>query len=162
MDMPPTRYRVVEQGRRLVVIDNWTGQPAQHMMRATEPPRFDERRRTTIEQASASLRAPPPPPRPVTRQGVGTGAGLGGPDWILSTQSWFDDEGPRRIRIAPGGQGQLTILLGIAVAVAIFAIFFLGWILLPLAFFALLQSGTRKALRSGITVWLTGLGEEVG
>lgn len=157
MDMPPTRYRVVEQGRRLVVIDNWTGQPAQHMMRAPEVPRFDEHRRTTIEQASAGLRAPPPPPR----HSAGPGAGVGGPNWTLSTQSWFDDEGPRRIRIGPGEQGQLTILLGMAVAVTIFATFFLGWILLPLAFFALLQPGARKVIRSGITVWLTGLGEEI-
>jgi hypothetical protein len=27
MDMPPSRYRVVEQGRRLVVIDTLAGEP---------------------------------------------------------------------------------------------------------------------------------------
>lgn len=157
MDMPPTRYRVVEQGRRLVVIDNWTGAPVQHGMRMPESPREPGASpRKTIEQASAGLHAASPP-----RSRPGGDAGLGGPDWIITTQSWFDDEAPRRIRLGTKGQGQFTVLLGMAVAVLIFAIFFIGWLLLPLAFFALLQPGARKVIRSGITAWLTGLGEEI-
>ncbi|MDF7774238.1 hypothetical protein P1X14_03165 [Sphingomonas sp. AOB5] len=159
MDMPPTRYRVVEQGRRLVVIDNWTGQPVQYSAGTPQPPRNDlgAAPRSTIEQASATLRAHATTHKPQRT----TNAGLGGADWIITTQSWFDDEGPRRLRISPGGQGGLTMTIGILAALAIAAIFFLGWLLIPATLFVLLQSGPRKMIRAAITGWLTGLGEEV-
>jgi hypothetical protein len=72
--------------------------------------------------------------------------------------------GPRRIRVDSDGEGKLAIAAVGAALVAVLIIVLLiatGWILLPILVFVAFQSGARKALRSRITEWLTGLGEEL-
>src|SRR5204862_472732 len=98
MDMPPTRYRVVEQGRRLVVIDTLAGGPVRPVPGAPEMP--GERRRR-MEAPRPRDRVAPRLRKPEPRGPHANGDGLG-----FTTARWFDDEGPRTIRIDQEGQGR--------------------------------------------------------
>jgi hypothetical protein len=145
MDMPPSRYKVVEQGRRLVVLDSWNGDApvTGHAPRsdATPPP-------ATVEQARAALHA-----RPRTADRAGN-APAGASETIITTQSWFDAKGPRRIRIDASGQGQLLIVAMVAAMAVILLFVLTGWPLLLVAGFALAQPRVRAGLRQGVTAWL--------
>lgn len=148
--MPPTRYRVVEQGRRLVVIDSWTGGPVHPA--AKEPA---ERPRT--------MEAPRPQPQsqPQPRSTPGTpeprGRYAGGEGFSFVTARWYDGEGPRRIRLDQDGTTQLVAVLLIGLVVAGFFVTLIGWpILLVLGFLAF-NGKTRGGLRVAGATWLTAL-----
>jgi hypothetical protein len=145
MDMPPSRYKVVEQGRRLVVLDSWNGDApvTGHAARsdATPPP-------ATVEQARAALRTRPRIPDRDRSPATGTA------ETIITTQPWYDAKGPRRIRIDASGQGQLLIAAMVA-AMAVALLFVLSaWPLLFVAGVALAQPRVRAGLRQGVMAWL--------
>jgi hypothetical protein len=142
MDMPPTRYRVIEQGRRLVVIDGWSGRPVQ----ADRPAAPDLPRDTRAKPVQASTPSTPPP------------AGYTGTrPFLLKTARWFDDQGPRTISIGQTGQGQLVIGLLFALfgGVILFSLF--SWVLVVILGFVLIQPKAWRGLRRGITIGLTAL-----
>lgn len=85
-EVPPSRYRVIERGRRLEVIDT----------RAPTPP-------------------PGQPAAPPTRSGVPRTGALprvvrydGTRAW--TTQPWYDDRGPRQVTLMPGAVQQLLVV----------------------------------------------------
>ncbi len=134
--MPPSRYRVVEQGRRLVVIDTLSGEPASR----PTPARTPERRAELRSQAPASRYA-------------------GSPTLAFTTQNWFDAQGPRTLQIGQTGQGQLALAaMGVLFAGVILWLIF-GWPLLVVLAFAIAQPKARTAMRAGLTEWLTAIDE---
>jgi hypothetical protein len=161
MDMPPTRYRVVEKGRRLIVIDRLRGERVESRIVDTLEGRSPRR----IEARDRPMPAPVPTPagRAEPRRSAGSGTQTGS-GMVVATQRWFDDRGPRRIRVDSDGEGKLAIAAVGAAVVAVLTIVLLiatGWIALPILAFVAFQSGPRKAARSRITDWLTGLGEQL-
>ncbi|WP_423606468.1 hypothetical protein [Sphingomonas sp. MS122] len=137
-DAPPSRYKVVERGRRLVVIDTQTGQPA-------------------VREPVAHAPSPPGAPayQPVetlTRSNVDDRSG----NAVLVTSRLYDLKGPRRIVISPTASNRMSRGIGgvaiILIAYAILAIFFPLLLLLP--FVLLLQPRTRNGFRQWITARL--------
>jgi hypothetical protein len=130
MKPPPTRYRVVEKGRRLVVIDTLTGAPVREHGDGTAP-------------------APP-----VRRSPAGVDDGS-----VVTTQSWYDEKAPRTVRLNYATRQQIkNIRFAIAVVVAILvALSFLLWPYFPfLLAVLLLQPKLRKQARSAVTRWIDG------
>lgn len=134
---PPPRYRVIEEGRRLVVIDNWaeSGRPA------------------------SVTRAPPadtPGALGAVQQTGFDGRG------IITTSPFYDDKGPRTIRLDPGSASLTKLarwtVVGIAMAVLV-AIIVSPWLLIPLGF--VVVQGFKK-IRAGITRWLDTVEREAG
>lgn len=132
MQPPPLRYRVVEKGRRLVVIDTLTGAPA-----------------TRSEPRAAALPTPSAAPERVTFDGRST----------LVTRPFYDDKAPRTLTLDPGATRRLESLRSVAAGVAVAAAVML--VVMPwLLFFAvvpvtmLLHRQTRAGLRAAVTRWL--------
>lgn len=143
MDAPSSRYKVVEQGRRLVVIDTWNGdRPVTRQAPRSEDPA----RPTTPRQASAAL-------RPV-RQQRPAGAATDVPDLAITTWAWFDTKGPRRVKLDPGAQGVTLVVLIVAAVMAVVVILTWGWPVLAVVGFILAQKQIRGAVRAGVTAWL--------
>jgi len=127
-EIPPSRYKVVERGRRLEVIDTLTGQPA-----APGP---------VVPSTEGSALSRP------------SQLHLGG-DGTLTTRRFYDDNGPRTLTLDTGAAATLSKLrlsaMGIAMALVIFAIAYPWLLLLP---FALIDPRIRKGLRKAATTWL--------
>lgn len=126
---PPPRYRVVEQGRRLVVIDTLTGTPA-----ARPAP-----------DAAAPVPKLPRAPEPTDFGGRST----------LVTHPLYDDRAPRTLELDEAATQTVATLrmvaLGAAVAFAIGVVFAPWLIMVPIA---LVNPRTRAALRAPVTRWL--------
>lgn len=126
-DAPPSRYKVIERGRRLVVIDTRTGQLA------------------TREAARASAAAG-------ETHAPDRGDAAGG-DAVLTTSRLYDLKGPRRIakgeRLTNLAAGVLAaiVIAGTVVTIA-FPMLWLGVV------FALFQPKLRAAIRGWITARL--------
>ncbi len=145
MDMPPTRYRVVEQGRRLIVIDTQAG-------RSSAPPVFVSRREMVSGRPDA-LEAR----RPQAGGAEPRGRYAGGEGFSFVTARWYDGAGPRRIRLDPDGTTQLIAVLLIGLVVAGFLVTLIGWpILLVLGFLAF-NPKVRAGLGKAGATWLTAL-----
>lgn len=135
---PPSRYKVVERGRRLVVIDTRTGQPAvrEPMVRAPSSP-----------GAPASR-----PVETMTPSSVDDRSG----NAVLVTSRLYDLKGPRRIVISPAASSRMNRGIGgiaiVLIAYAILAVFFPLLLLLPLVL--LMQPKTRNGFRQWITARL--------
>jgi hypothetical protein len=137
MDVPPSRYKVVEQGRRLVVIDTWNGD-----------------RPVTRQAARPDTPTRPVPTGPVrvARPQVGRQrADL--PDTVITTQPWFDAKGPRRVKIA-GGAHLFMLVLSLGGMAAALVVMMWGWPVLVVIGFILAQKRVRSGLRTAITAWL--------
>ena len=141
MDMPPSRYKVVEEGRRLVVVDRLTGERVKHQIHE-KPHRPDM---PAMEAPRREMRAPAPRPS------------AGGPARSFTTESWYDDKAPRTLLLDDDKLGALMLVGGVAVCVALVAFFFLGFVALFALGFILLQKGTRTSVRRGVTGWLDSL-----
>lgn len=134
-DAPPSRYRVVERGRRLVVIDTLTGQPA------------------TRELAVRESAGVPPPSRPIEAAAPSAVDDRSG-EAVLTTSRLYDLKGPRRIvmtqafrdRFGRAAKGWLVAAFVIATAVTLF--FPMLWLLV--VFVAL-----QPKLRGGVRTWIT-------
>ena len=134
MKPPPTRYRVVEKGRRLVVIDTLTGAPV----------------REHRDPAS-----PASPARPVRQSPAGVDDGS-----VFTTRPWYDAKGPRTVRLNYASRKQLEnsrFVIAIVVAVCV-ALSFLLWPFFPLLLVVLLvQPKLRQQARAAVTRWVDGL-----
>lgn len=129
---PPSRYRVVEQGRRLVVIDTQTGRPA----------------------VSGHDPAPAPDTTPLGPERIAFDGRA-----VLVTRPFYDDKAPRRLILDEGTARWLENArsLGIGAAVlAVVATVFTPALLAVLVFaaIALVNPKTRAAARKPITAWL--------
>lgn len=137
-DAPPSRYRVVERGRRLVVIDTRTGQPA-----------------TRESGGPASSTSQPPGPAVIETVTASTVDDRSG-NAVLVTSRFYDLKGPRRIVISETASGRLGRSIGgIAtglIAFAVLAILFPLLLLLPVAL--LFQPRVRASFRGWVTARL--------
>lgn len=127
---PPGRFRVVEQGRRLVVIDTATG-----------------------EAATRSPATPLSPP-PLRRHGSERGAFEG--RRTITTSPLYDNKGPRTVELDARARASLNQLkigaafaLAALIAMAIFEPMML--ILVPLI---AMQKQARAGLRTAATPWI--------
>jgi len=135
-DMPPTRFRVVERGRRLEVIDTQAGK---------------------VPAPRVGKRAPPNLPSARTDPGRAWWPEKirfdGGSVW--TTRRFYDAKGPRTLTLDAGTVEQLRMAGGIAGAALI------AW-LVPASFvpalfglpFLLASGKTRTALRNAATDWI--------
>ena len=149
MDMPPSRYRVVERGRRLVVLDSWNDDAP--VVRAP-PPSLDGPRvepdlgpddiRTDLKVAALALRA-------------------GSAQPILETRAWFDDKAPRRILLDPARQGRASLLLVMVIVLGMLMLVAIGWPVLFVLGWLLFTPAVRKGMRRFTTRWLDRAGQEV-
>ena len=139
-EVPPSRYKVVERDRRLVVIDTLTGKPASAP--GPIPP-----------AAGRDHPAPPPVERPVTEaepRGIDDRSGA----QILTTSPLYDLKAPRRIVMGDRFNERIGAaiggwLIGLFVAFVIAFLFFPWLLIVPVAL--LLQPKVRAAIR----IWIT-------
>ncbi len=127
IEPPPTRYKVVERGRRLEVIDTWAEGPPERS--ATDQP---------IKLADS--------------RGFEAGPAL-----TLVTQRWFDDQAPRRIRVGQQGQSQLVVAAILVLIAGAFLYALFDWIVLLPIGFLLVQPRIWRGVRALLTAWLTAL-----
>jgi hypothetical protein len=150
MRPPPSRYKVVERGRRLEVIDTRTGRPA-----SSSVP-LSGRRGGDARERRDDLSGPPT----AFEINSGAKAGSAGIDTdSFSTSRWYDDKAPRRIRLNyTNRQRLLSLRWGAAIAVALLVVLsFLFWPLAILLVVALAAGPKLRAqLRTGSTRWLDG------
>ncbi|MES2753719.1 MAG: hypothetical protein V4659_03545 [Pseudomonadota bacterium] len=140
-DLPPARYRVAEQDRRLVVIDTWASGD----------------RPATITPAPGDANAPARPSLlalPVRTRFDG-GA-------TLTTHPFYDANGPRTIRLdgfsaTLVGAGRYVLFA--VVALMLITVVFSPWLLLPAFWFGW---SARGWLRTRITAWLDRVEREAG
>ena len=141
-DAPPSRYRVVERGRRLVVIDNHSGRPVnhEHPVVAAEP---------NADRSKPAL--PTMQPKPGGVPGL-TMDERG--KQVITTSRLIDDKGPRRITVTGDAErlfGNLTSMaLGGVVVFVVLAILFWPVVFAP---FALAYQPVRAAARRALTGW---------
>lgn len=133
---PPSRYRVVERGRRLVVIDRTTG------MEASRAP---EANGAGVAEAAPHRRSLPALPRQVSFDGSSE----------LTTHPLYDAKAPRTIRLDPGSAAVVGRVKAGAIVLALIAItaaMAQPALLAILAIFANKQLRTR--VRCFTTRWL--------
>ena len=135
-DMPPTRFRVVERGRRLEVIDTQGGNPVP--VRRTGTPR---------------PAAVPGKPRFRLPQKLRFD---GGASW--ATDSFYDARGPRTLTLDPGAMQKLRYAGAGLVAIVVI------WVVLAFAIpivwgapLLLFNPKTRETVRDQVTAFLDGL-----
>lgn len=134
-DAPPSRYKVVERGRRLVVIDTRTGQPA-----VREP----------VVRAPAPGRAPAT--LPIETAAPSTVDDRSG-NAVLVTSRLYDLKGPRRIVITEAASNRMSRgIAGVVIGLIVFAILAVFFPLLLLLPFALVF---QPKVRAGFRQWVT-------
>ncbi len=155
MDAPGTRYKVVERGRRLEVIDTWNNNapvkrvqpdPTQHA------PQLDA---SSAAEAMRTRRYDRTPPIQAIRAPRVDQRGRG----MLHTGAWYDDKGPRQILVTQAGEEKFRGLQIVAL-VALFIAAVMGFLFWPMLFivpFFVMNEGTRKALRAASTKFLDGI-----
>lgn len=134
-EIPPSRYKVVERDRRLVVIDTLTGKPA------------------SGPGPVAPSDCAPPPDRPIAEgepRRIDDRSGA----QILTTSPLYDLKAPRRIVMGDRFNEKIGAaiggwLIGLFVAFVIAFLFFPWLLLVPVAL--LLQPKVRAAIR----IWIT-------
>lgn len=152
MRPPPTRYKVVERGRRLEVIDTLTGEP---VSRSPAPLPLAGARGGEVGPGPRDLSAPPSAPS--ASGGRGGSAGIDSNSFV--TRRWYDDKAPRTIRMNYSNRARLTNLrYGIAVAAALLVVLaFLFWpFALILVVAVTLNPKIRTQIRGSITSWIDG------
>ncbi|WP_231478269.1 hypothetical protein [Sphingomonas sp. UNC305MFCol5.2] len=149
MRPPPTRYKVVERGRRLEVIDTLTGEP---VSRPSVPLPLVG---TRGGEGGLGPRDLPAPPASGTRTGT---AGIDSNSFV--TRRWYDDRAPRTIRLNYATRSRFTQLrYGAAIAIALLVVLsFLFWPIAIFLVFALAAGPKLRAqLRAASTSWIDGL-----
>ncbi|MHA6718456.1 hypothetical protein ACX40Y_03295 [Sphingomonas sp. RS6] len=144
--MPPSRYRVEERGRRLIVIDRASGREVSG--RDPVPP--------AAPGEGGPLRREPPAEVLARRWRLGPPRRSATPDHFV-TRGWFDDKAPRAIRLNRRNHAQFDLFrIGGAIVIAItVALSFLFWPLFLILMIGLLApQNARSQLRSAFTRWL--------
>jgi hypothetical protein len=156
MQTPPTRYKVVERGRRLEVIDTRTGQSASSAS-SVPLPLAGGARGGDAGTSRGDLSGPPP--TPASGRGA-TKGGAGVDDGVFVTRRWYDDRAPRTIRLNFATRARLSQLrFGVAIAVAVLVVLsFWFWPVAVLLVIALASAPKlRTQLRAASTTWIDGL-----
>ncbi len=158
MDMPPSRYRVEERGRRLVVIDRKTGRDISHTKSPLPLAGGDGSQK---RQLGLRIALPPPPPT----------SGRGAQGWRLGiqrprttpdsfvTRSWFDAKAPRTIKLNYTAHARLAALrFGGAILIALLVTgSFLFWPWFPFLIGMVLAPPKMRAhFRAASTRWIDG------
>ncbi|WP_240610079.1 hypothetical protein [Sphingomonas pokkalii] len=157
MDMPPSRYRVEERGRRLVVIDRASGRevsPHKSLLPLAGGVDSPKRQRPGA--------AAPPSPPPSGREAQGWKFGFqqrkATPESFV-TRSWFDAKAPRTIKLNYTAHSRLAALrFGGAIVIALLVVGFIlfwPWFPFTLAVVAAPQR-SRALLREASTRWIDG------
>jgi len=153
MDMPPSRYRVEERGRRLVVVDRATG-------REVSPTKFP----LTLAGGDAAAgrrqsgHAPPERGKGAQAWKFGFRQPRATPDSFV-TRSWFDAKAPRTIKLNYTAHSRLSVLrFGGAILIALLVTgSFLFWPWFPFTIAAVLTPAKMRAhLREASTRWIDG------
>lgn len=136
MRPPPSRYKVVERGRRLEVIDTWAARSA-----TPAPAAPAERPRDRADRAPRAAPA----------------AAADARDTLFTTRRWYDDKAPRAIRESYANKARLRkagqiASFTIAVAFAL-ALLFAPATLIVLALL-LVPEESRRRLRAAATRWI--------
>jgi hypothetical protein len=131
MDMPPSRYKVVEKGRRLVVIDRLTGEQVE---RQRPQPAPGQSSRSPVSQ----------PPR-------------SGGEREFTTESWYDDKAPRTLAPSDEKLGAMVIAGFVVVGIVLFLLITFGFFVAAVIGFAFMNKAVRTGLRQGMTAWLDGI-----
>lgn len=157
MDAPGTRYKVIERGRRLEVIDTWNGNAAVTPSRPAPAERAPQRDALAARDALKAARRERPSPVGALRAPKIDQRG----QRLLQTKDWYDTKGPRQIVVTPQGEEKLKGLRIIAfVILFILAVMaFLFWPLLFIVPFIAFNDGTRKGMRSAATQFLDELNQ---
>lgn len=141
-DVPPSRYKVVERDRRLVVIDTLTGKPAS----APGP----------VSPAERHASATPPPERPVTETEPRRIDDRSGAQ-ILTTSPLYDLKAPRQIVMGDRFNEKIGKAIG-GWLIALFFAFTIAFLFFPwlivVPFVLALQPKIRAATRQWITARL--------
>ncbi|RYD88754.1 MAG: hypothetical protein EOP61_32960, partial [Sphingomonadales bacterium] len=103
MDAPGTRYKVVERGRRLEVIDTWNGNATVTTTRAEPAQRAPQLNASAAMESMSATRREPPAPIEAIRAPKLDQRGRG----LLHTKPWYDAKGPRQIVVTPAGEEKL-------------------------------------------------------
>lgn len=153
--MPPTRFRVVERGRRLEVIDTATGQSIGGKAR------FDRagssvdaaREDTPLMLDQVVGRVSVPRTKPVPKLGA---IHLDG-NASVTTRAFYDDRGPRTITLDPARATMLrwaAFALLVVLIVTPALLLMLAWSSVPLLFalaVVAFNPKVRERLRAGVT-----------
>ena len=158
MDMPPTRFRVVERGRRLEVIDTATGRavggkPGLNPAASSAGARRDDTPLLLdrVVEQSADLGAAFE--RNLGRLPRATGDGTA----TFTTRAFYDDRAPRTVTLDPA---RAKILRGVAFAALVLLIItpalllMLAWSSFPLLVVlaaVVFNPKVRERLRAGVT-----------
>ena len=137
MKAPPPRYQVIERGRRLIVIDRRTGEPA------SRPPRSGPR--SDGAKTGQPRRSLPSLPVRTRFDGGAT----------LTTHPLYDEKAPRTIRLDPGSAASLGRVRIIALCLAVMVV--VAIVAQPaLIVLAAVLAGkpVRAAIRRHATRWL--------
>jgi hypothetical protein len=153
MQPPPSRYKVVERGRRLEVIDTRTGKPASSSVPL--PLAGGARGGNDLRRGrNDDLTAPPASGRGAQRGSAGIDSSS------FTTRAWFDDKAPRTIRLNYANRARLLNLrwiVALAVALLVVASFWFWPLAIMLAFALAFGPKLRAQLRAASTRWLDGL-----
>lgn len=145
-EVPPSRYKVVERDRRLVVIDTLTGKPASAP--GPIPP-----------AAGRDHPAPPPVERTVTEaepRGIDDRSGA----QILTTSPLYDLKAPRRIVVGDRFNEKIGGAIG-GWLIAAFVAFSIAFLFFPWLIVLPFVLALQPKLRAGIRKWITARLDEV-
>jgi hypothetical protein len=135
-DAPPGRYKVVERGRRLVVIDTRTGQPATREVKPTP-----------------SSRTPMPASAPIENTAPRTIDDRSGAA-ILRTMPFYDLKGPREIVLTQGFTDRLSrTVAGWMIGFFVFAV--LATLLLPWLWLLPVVAAFQPKVHAAFRNWMT-------
>ncbi len=143
-DAPPSRYHIVERGRRLVVIDRWHG---------SKPGS------TALPGTAANNLASLDTPRPGTLRRTSFD---GRAEFV--THPFYDRKGPRTLKLDASTAASIRrVQMGLAAAAAVLAIlvFWTPWLIVP-AVVLLTSSRTRAGMRNGMTALVDRLQARLG
>lgn len=159
MDAPRTRYRVVERGRRLEVIDTWNRNAAVNPARPDPVQHAPQRDAIAAARSMRASLAGARPPVEAIRAPKLDQRGRG----LLHTKPWYDEKGPRQIVVAPQSEEKLKGLriLVIVLLVMLAVMAFMFWPLLFIVPFLVLNDGARKNLRTAATKFLDEINQPV-
>lgn len=178
MDPPPSRYRVVERGGRLVVIDSVVGgapPTARELLPEVTSDSAAERFESFFRDGADTQAGPLPPQRPAAAQAM-----IAAPPGVLrnvaatvcgdrrdrdgrlqlKTARWFDAKGPRTVALSENGARQLGLVvlaLVVAVIVAVFLVVLwsvVGWAFVIVGVVALRQ------MKPAVTAWIDRLTQQ--
>lgn len=130
-DAPPSRYKVVERDRRLVVIDSWAGGDGPRDASATQPAKPALAAPLAISKTAFDGRS------------------------TLRTLALYDANGPRAIPLDPGTAALISgARVAIAIAVLAMAAAAIAYPAALLIVPVMLSKHVRAPVRKRITAWL--------